>query len=220
MRLTVEPDDLVKKLKKAVFKKAKIAIDVQCIMFNGKELSDMQSIEDAGIEHLDEVRIETYSINVAHWLGDTFVLTDVLPSDTVEDLKNLLLQRKQIPKEMQKFTFKGKSINEFIGLKDQGIGHKSTLVMLDLEIIKSPRPKRATVAEIKYVDTSDEESVSDGDGDDDGSQASWLERCALDEDYVKDLVKIDTTGESWLAKIAAEEEKKEEFIPMAPDLET
>ncbi|KAG7354141.1 hypothetical protein IV203_003497 [Nitzschia inconspicua] len=89
--------------------------------------------------------------------------------------------------------------------------------MEDLEIIKSPRPKRATVSEIKDVDTSDEESVSSH-----GSDASWLKRCALDEDFTADLVKIDTSNPkaSWLAYAAAKEEEKKEDGIHVPDLDS
>lgn len=216
MRLTVSPEDSIKKLKKAVFKKARISMDVQCMMFGGKELRDTDRIENAGIAHEDEILVEVYSIRIAHWLGDIFVLTDMNPSDNVEDLKSILLKRKQIPKNMQQFTFQGRPVNGFIGLRDQGITHKSTLVMEDLEIIKSPRPKRATVSEIKDVDTSDEESVSSN-----GSTASWLKRCALDEDFTADLVKIDTSNPaaSWLAHAAAKEEEKKDGDLYAPNLE-
>lgn len=216
MRLTVSPEDNIKKLKKAVYKKAKISMDVLCMMFEGNELSDSERIEDASITHEDEIMVEVYSIKIAHWLGDIFVLTDVNPSDNVEDLKAILLKRKQIPKNMQQFTFEGRPVSEFIGLRDQGITHKSTLVMEDLEIIKSPRPKRATVSEIKDVDTSDEESVSSS-----GSEASWLKRCALDEDFVADLVTIDTSNPeaSWLAHAAAKGEEKNEDDLYAPDLD-
>ncbi|KAG7354142.1 ubiquitin [Nitzschia inconspicua] len=116
MRLTVSLDDTIKKLKNAVFKKTKISMDVQCIMFGGKELRDMDRIESSGISHEDEIMVELYSIKIAHWLGDIFILTDLNPSDNLEDLKSILQKRKQIPKEMQQFTIEGRPVNGFISL--------------------------------------------------------------------------------------------------------
>jgi hypothetical protein len=140
-----------------------------------------------------------YAIYIAHWLGNIFVLTDISP--------NILLKRKRIPKEMQQFIFEGQPINAFIGLRDQDISHtKSTLIMEDLEIIKSPRPKRTTISEVRDVDTSDKELVSSS-----SSEASWLKKYALDKNFTSDLVNIDTSNPeaSCLTNFAAKEEKKE-----------
>jgi hypothetical protein len=78
--------------------------------------------------------------------------------------------------------------------------------MEDLEIIKSPRPKRTTISEVRDVDTSDKELVSSS-----SSEASWLKKYALDKNFTSDLVNIDTSNPeaSCLTFFAAKEEKKE-----------
>lgn len=166
--------------------------DSQCLMLAGTEIFDNQKLSDVGIDHDDVLTVESFSVSVLHWVGDIFVLPDVQPNDTMEDVRNIILKRKQIPKEKQKFRFEGRPINDYLSLKDQKIQHKSIITMEDLEIIKSPQARRPKVQEIKYIDTSDEDSFGDTDDDndddasDDGSEASWLKRAAH-EDFTKGL---------------------------------
>ena len=53
--------------------------------------------------------------------------------------------------------------------------------------------------------------TSDGEDDDDSSQASWIKRVAHDEEYTANLAKIDTDNPegSYLSKLAHEEKQKE-----------
>jgi hypothetical protein len=160
-----------------------------------------------------------FSSSVLHWASDIIVvLPDVQPNDTVEAVRNIILKRKQIPKDKQKFRFEGRPINDFLSLKDQKIRHKSIITMEDLEIIKSPlKARRPKVQEIKYMDTSDEDSFGDTDDDNDGydsSQASWIKRAALDEDYTKDLLNIEVGDpeESYLSKLVHEQNKEDAIV--------
>ena len=215
IRFAINLSDSVKKIKKVVAKKSGMAVESQCLLHAGTELTDLQKLSECGIDHDEVLTVEQFSISVMHWTGDMFVLPDVQPNDTMEDVRNIIMKRKNIPKDMQKFKFEGRNINDFVSLRDQKIKHKSILMMEDLEIIKSPKAKRPTVSQIKMVDTSDEDSFSDDDDDDgsnfddddDSSQASWIKRAAHDENYAAELSKIDTSNPegSYLSKLAHEQ---------------
>jgi uncharacterized ubiquitin-like protein YukD len=212
IRFAATLDDTVKRIKKIVGKKSTVPVDSLVLMLDGVELTDLQKLGDCNVGHDEVLTVETYSINVMHWSGDMFLLTDVKPDDNPEDVRNIISKRKNIPKEMQKFKFEGRFINDFMSLKDQKIKHKSILVMEDLEIIKSPRPARPTISEIKYVDTSDEESMfGSSDDDEDGkstaSESSYIKRAAMDENFTAGLLTDELT----------DSEADEEEVPLNDD---
>lgn len=174
-------------------------------MFDGNVLEDGKTILGCGIEDGDKLKVEFFELSVAHWTGDVFVLDDVHPDDSVDDIKLIIQKRKMIPLGQQTFKFNGKPINAFLSFKAQGICHKSVLIMEDpmpngLFSPKSPRP---TISHLKEVGVDDE--LDDDDLSDSSSVASWLKEAAMDEDFTAELCTVDASEESWMGKEAAKE---------------
>jgi hypothetical protein len=207
MKISICPDDKIKKIKRIVAKKCKLEADKLCVMFDGRELEDAKTILGSGIEHEDEVKVETFELSIAHWSGDVFVLDDIHPEDCIDDVKAIILKRKKIPMTQQKFRFNGKPIQQILSFKAQKIHHKSVLMMDDPQpSLFSPKSPRPTISHVKDVDTDDELDYDDV--SETSSVASWLKEAALDENYTAELCRIDASSESWLGMAAAKEERK------------
>jgi len=205
MRITLCPDDKVKKVKRIIAKKRQLEADKLCLQWNGEILLDEnKTLIGYGIEYDDEIKVEMFEVTIAHWSGDMFVLDDIHPDDSIDDIRNILWKRKKIPPTEQRLTFHGKPIHSILSLRAQQIQHKSFLVMEDPNpSLFSPKSPRPTISRIKDIDTDDEfdyDDVSDA-----GSVASWLKTAAHDEAYTDELCKIEASTESWLGMEAAKD---------------
>ena len=129
LRLTVDADDTIRDIKKMVFKKDRTPVNVQCIMFGGEELPDKKTLMDCGIEHDDELTIQEFSISIMHWSGELFTVAGVVPTDSVQDLKSKVQKVRSVPKKKQVLKLQGNVLSNKKTLKDEGIHHKSVLIL-------------------------------------------------------------------------------------------
>lgn len=226
-RPKVQPYDTIKRIKRVTAKKHKLEdANKLFIVFGGKSFDDKMTLKDCGIGHGDTLQVEPFQLNVAHWSGDTFVLDDLSPDDTIQDVRMVIMKRKKIPLSDQNFTCKGSTsslskLNDFLSLKAQGISHRSVLIMEDpmmklgLFSPKSPKPTLSHLKEIEAFDieNDDDDNDDDDDGNDDddasvASVASWLKEKALSESFTVDLCKVEASEESWLGIQAAKENQR------------
>ncbi|OEU13070.1 hypothetical protein FRACYDRAFT_165713, partial [Fragilariopsis cylindrus CCMP1102] len=127
--INVELDQTLYDVKKVIVKMTKIALDSLCIMFGGVELDYTKTLSDYGIEHEDTLRIETFEIKILQWSGEMFTLNSVGPNDTTYELKNKIADSKSFPPRQQIISLKGQILNDVLRLKDQGIKHRSVLML-------------------------------------------------------------------------------------------
>jgi hypothetical protein len=104
-------------------------MDSLCIMFGGVELDYTKTLSDYGIEHEDTLRIEIFEITILQWSGEMFTLNSVGPNNTTYDVKNKIADSKSIPPGQQIISLKGQVLNDVLRLKDQGIKHRSVLML-------------------------------------------------------------------------------------------
>jgi len=138
--LNVEMNQTISDVKKQLSKKVKLALESMCITFGGEELANSKTIGDYGIEHEDEVRLETFEIQIMHWCGENFSINTMSPKSTSYDLKCMIEAMQSIHFEQQVLRFKGKILNDVLRLKDQGVHHKAILILDEppKEKIRSP----------------------------------------------------------------------------------
>ena len=202
------------RLKKITAKKQKVDPGRLCL-FAGGLLEDDKFLKDYSISHGDRITSEFFQISVSHWTGDTFVLEDLSPDDTLHDVREVITKRMKIPPKDQNFTFNGEKLNDFLSLKAQGVLHRSTLILQDpmpngLFSPKSPKPTISRLKDLSADDlaiSSDEENNDDDDDASVDSVASWIKEKALSESFTGDLCKVDASEESWMG-IAAKKEKE------------
>jgi hypothetical protein len=172
-------------------------------------------LKDYSVAHGDKIKVEFFQLSVAHWTGDTFVLDDLSPDDTLNDVRLVISKRKKIPEKDQNFQFNGTKLNEFLSLRAQNVMHRSTLILQDpmpngLFSPKSPKP---TISHLKDLVPDDLDIMTDDDDDMDDddasvdSVASWIKQKALSESFTDDLCKVEASEESWLGMAAAKEKE-------------
>jgi hypothetical protein len=121
--------DTIQKGKKLLKKKCGIPVDEQFLMLGSEELGDTKMISDYGIVHQDVLKLETFRVKVADWNGELFDIDGLQHGNTVHELKAKITELKRIPMKEQLLKFDGKDLNDLLGLKNQGIKHRSVLVL-------------------------------------------------------------------------------------------
>ena len=147
LRVKVDLNDTVSKLKKKVAKKAAEKRDTLCVMFGGEELgNDLQTLDQIGLQHEDIIVVEHYKLSFMHWRGDVFQLSSVSPSDTIYDVKAQIERNHSIPISEQRMTFQGQKLNDVLSLTAQRVKHRSIIVLEDnSEACKSPVKQKVTL---------------------------------------------------------------------------
>ena len=129
LQFKVEATDTILRIKKMIFKANRTPVISQCIMFGGEELQDKKTLQECELEHKDILTMEEFSLSVMHWSGDVFVVSGIVPTDSVEDLKAEVQRVKRVPKKKQMIKFKGNTLSTKKTLFDQGIRHRSVLIL-------------------------------------------------------------------------------------------
>lgn len=125
----VADDDTIQKLKKLVRSKTGIAIEDQCIVIAGEELDDDKTMSDYGIDDDDVLIMENFKVRIMDGTGETFEVDTIGHGDTVHHLKTRIWQVKSIAEEQQVLIFKGNTLKDSLRLKDQGVKHRSVLIL-------------------------------------------------------------------------------------------
>ena len=128
---TVELGDSVQQIKLLLFEKTNIPIHVQCLLLGGVELADAKTLGDYDIDHEDTINLEVFKISVMEWTGKLFSILNVLPMDTPVALKGRIEKQEGIHVDRQLLKFDGGVVDETKSLKEQGIRHRTVLVMED-----------------------------------------------------------------------------------------
>jgi Tfp pilus assembly protein PilZ len=138
-KLQVNPDDPIRDIKDRVKKQLGIPVDEQRPTFDGKPLKDSTTLDDNGIKHGDTIDLEPMQIHVREPNGKKHTF-DVSPNDTIDQIKDQVLDKTGIPKKDQRLTHKGSPLTSpNKTLRDCGIKHKDTLDLQPMEIkVRAP----------------------------------------------------------------------------------
>jgi hypothetical protein len=128
--LDVDMNEKIYDVKKSVAMTSNLPFESLCIMVGGDELDDSKTLFECGVEHEDEIRVDTFEIKIMHWSGELFSVNGSSPTDTTYDLKSRISKLTSVSIERQILTLKGQILNDVLRLKDQNIHHK-TVLMLD-----------------------------------------------------------------------------------------
>lgn len=130
------PDDTIDDLKTRIEQQTKIPKAEQKLAYQGKPLDDDdETLRDCGIDHGSKLDLLPMQITVTDDQGNEFPV-QILPEDTVDDLKNRIQKQENIPKANQRLVFQGKPLdNDQKPLRSYGIQDGSTLDLLPMEVI-------------------------------------------------------------------------------------
>ncbi|KAG7338706.1 ubiquitin family protein [Nitzschia inconspicua] len=135
----VEPDDKISRVKRNLAKKANIPVDMQCILLAGEELTDSRTLSSYNIEHGDTLVLEMFKVRILHWSGDQFDLDGLNPTATVQEVKAAIWKLSKVPILDQQLVLKGKTLNDVLGLREQGVAYRSVLILQEKKLIDSEK---------------------------------------------------------------------------------
>ena len=170
--LNVEMNQTIHDVKKRVAKKFSLPLESLCIMFGGDELDNSKTLIDCGVEHEDQIRVETFEVQIMHWCGEKFSVNKISSKCTTYDVKLMISEIQSIPMKEQILTFKGKTLDDILTLKDQNIHHRAILLLdLPKEEILSPVKEKMKLTlfnnskeeEDTKINASDDDEIYSGD---------------------------------------------------------
>ncbi|KAG7359007.1 ubiquitin [Nitzschia inconspicua] len=142
---TVDLEHPISNLKNQIKNKTGTPPNYQRLFFKPKEgeLENKHPLRHYGIKHKDVLTLEPMQIHVNTRQGKTLTLT-VHPDDTIQNIKNKVEKKENIPVDDQRLAFRGKELNKPKStLNDNGIHHGDTLDLEPMTIyVRTPGGKK------------------------------------------------------------------------------
>jgi len=149
--IQVQLNQSIGDIKKMIAKKLMGNIDPKLlsILYFGEQLDVTSTISECGIDHLDEVKIELFTIKVVDApSGEMFALSGLGPTSTTYDVKKEISKFMDLPIDKQIVRLQDKKLHDVVRLKDQGVKHRSVLILDPKEEVEKEEEKEDIVSPV------------------------------------------------------------------------
>jgi ubiquitin len=130
LELDIWPSETVAAVKKVIQQETGLSPAEQRLTVGGKELVDSKTLEESGIKAGSTLDVEPFkiSVTVTTPMGKTLQL-DLLPSDTIENVKKMVQEKTGMRPEQQLVLLNGEELEDGRTVKECGIQQGSTLAI-------------------------------------------------------------------------------------------
>lgn len=141
--LVVEPSYTIQVLKDLLRDKGHVQDEGFCLLLGGLELQNCNTLDDYQLHHEEVLTIERYKVIVIDASGTHLELVNINPNSSVESVQEEIMLLKSIPKERQRLSYQGKTMDSSNTLLAEGIHHKSVIILEEVEFtVPSPRREK------------------------------------------------------------------------------
>jgi len=136
----VNPSDTIESIKNRVEDDTGVKKNQQCLTFQCTVLkNDEMTLKNAGIKHLDTLKLEPFQIYIRLPMGKKITLEVKPETTTPTDLKEMVEEREGIAPKDQILHFKGTKLMDQRPLQDYSVKHGDTI---DLRLPPAPAKTR------------------------------------------------------------------------------
>jgi len=129
LKFRVDQNDLVSKLQKRIEKKAEVSGD-PCLMLGGHQLNGTKTLRESNVQHDDLLIFESLTLNVMHFEGNNFTLSNLKFSDTIVSVKRRIQAMFDVESlDLIQLVYNGRRLHDKNTLSKERIPHRAPLVM-------------------------------------------------------------------------------------------
>jgi ubiquitin C len=153
--LDVEATTTIKDIKQKLFDEHGLLPAQQRLSYDDSMLDDDKcTLRDYQIHHKATLHLEPMQITIYNVRDKTTIELAADPGDTIADVKDMVYVAEGIPNNEQRLTFKNKVLGDATSLKENRIGHATTLRLEGMQIyVDNTELKKKYLLDVEFTTT-------------------------------------------------------------------
>lgn len=137
-RVPVKPDYTINRVKELLSTVTLLDVEDQNLVNGEEHVKNDSTLTDCGVKMGDTLILEPFSVTVLCWSGEVVELEGIRSKDTIDKVKQILVEKMSVPTEKQRIMRGGAALEDGkTTLASYGVRHKDTLLLDNPEKIES-----------------------------------------------------------------------------------